>query len=114
MLQDLGWFELSTAAKAFIIVHTILVISAIVAAMASVIADDPWVRRLLDRRRLRKLRVLVTGDEPSAGNPIGCVMPRCRKCGEVFWQTRKGVIVICRDHAVQMRDHLDRFLKAAR
>lgn len=113
MLQDLGWFELSTAARAFIIVHTILVIFAIVAAMASVIADDPWVRRLLNRRR-RRLRVPVAGDEASAGNPIGCVMPRCRRCGEVFWQTRKGVIVICRDHAVQMRDHLDRFLKATR
>ncbi len=113
MLQDLGWFELSTAARAFIIVHTILVILAIMAVMTSVIADDPWVRRLLNRR-LRRHRVPVAGDDASPGNPIGCVMPRCRRCGEVFWQTRKGVIVVCRDHAVQMRYHLDRFLNATR
>lgn len=114
MLQDLGWFELSTAAKAFIIVHTLLVILAIAAGLAFVISDDPWLRRLLNRRRLRKLPKLKAGAEASSGNPILCSMPRCRNCGEIFWQTRQGTVMLCRDHAVKVRNHLDQFLKAAR
>lgn len=102
--------DLPPAAVAFIVVHALLAVLALLGALTFLMSDAPWLRRLLNRRRSR-LPALQAGDHLSPGNPLLCSMPHCRRCGEIFWRTRQGTMMVCRYHARQLRQHLDQFLE---
>ncbi len=105
----MGLSELPTAAAVFVVAHTVVVVLVIVCVLLYVAADDPWVRRLLHRRR--RLPAVHVSSQQASGNPLACSIPGCRRCGEIFWHTRQGVVMLCRQHARRVREHLNEFLE---
>ncbi len=124
--------ELPIPAVVFVLVHTFIVFIVIVLVIVFVGADLPFLRRrrLARQSRLPKLHAADAtpapvpaagtsgGASPGAilpagagGNPLQCSMPHCRRTGEIFWQTRHGVIWLCRGHALRFWESLSHFVQ---
>lgn len=107
--------QLPLPAAIFVIVHTFVVFVVIVLVVLFVGADLPSLRR----RRLARQSTLpkpVPADAvPTAPasplNPLQCSLPNCRRTGEIFWQTRQGVITLCRSHALKFWESLNQFVQ---
>lgn len=44
-------------------------------------------------------------------HPLLCHHRGCRQTGEVFWQSRHGTVILCRAHALQLRQRLEEALE---
>lgn len=57
------------------------------------------------------------GDDPSKPGatggvgPLHCYHESCKAVGELFWQSRYGLVVLCRNHAYVLRNQLDYLLE---
>lgn len=101
---------LPPAAAAFLVAQVSAVSLVLLALMMFLAADDPWVRGFMNRRRSR-LPILRAAEHSSEANPIRRSVPGCRRCGEIFWNTRLGTLMLCRLHARRFREHLDEFFQ---
>lgn len=101
---------LPPAAAGFLVAQVSAVSLVLLALMMVLAADDPWVRSFINRRRNR-LPILRAAEHASEANPIRCSVPGCRRCGEIFWNTRLGTLMLCRPHARQLHKNLDRFFQ---
>lgn len=123
--------ELPIPAVIFVVAHTFIVFIVIILVVVFVGADLPFLRRrrLARQSRLPRLQpvdpspeLVPAGVAPGgsaaggtlpagAGNPLQCSMPHCRRTGEIFWQTRHGVIWLCRGHALKFWESLSHFVQ---
>lgn len=101
---------LPPAAVAFLIAQVSAVGLVLLALLIYLLTGDPWVRRQVNRKRSR-LPILKASHGSSAANPILCSLPDCRRCGEIFLDTRLGTLMFCRLHARKLREQLDRYFQ---
>lgn len=52
------------------------------------------------------------GLPPPNEHPLACHHRDCTRYGEVFWQNKRGVTVLCRHHAHQLWQELHQLLEA--
>lgn len=59
----------------------------------------------------RTIAAEVGPEVVDVSSPLRCHHGGCRFTGELFWQSRYGLVVLCRNHAYVLRNRLDYLLE---
>lgn len=99
----------------------LLVIGVVAAVLGAFSAIAAGLYRLVSRRRREgrprhRPRGLPAPDRPGREisdqiSPLHCHHEGCRFIGELFWQSRYGLVVLCRNHAHILRNRLEYLLE---